>query len=306
MTTSATAAVLRDAEAGFQLEQISLGPLAPGEILVRIAGTGMCHTDLAARDVGLLAQLGPIVLGHEGAGVVEEVGESVEGIAVGDHVVLSFDSCGQCPRCRLGRPAYCADFMLRNASGRRADFSAGAQDAQGNAVAARWFGQSSFASHAIATVRNVVVVDRALPLEILGALGCGLQTGAGSVINVMGLGPGQSIAVFGAGGVGLAGVSRGTLEFAPMTLAGKTVTYAFEGSAVPQEFIPRLIALWRAGLFPFDRLVRTYPLARIAEAEADSYAGTAIKPVLLPEPLSTLSPSPAPRGDGLSQGPETP
>lgn len=364
MTIMTTAAVLRYADRGFEIEQIRLASPARDELLVRVLGAGMCHTDLAVRNPELLAQLGPIVLGHEGAGIVEAVGEGVEGVEIGDHVVMSFDSCGRCTQCRVGRCAYCIEFMLRNASGRRTDLTAGAADAHGNRVATRWFGQSSFASHAVATARNVVVVDRSLPLEILGPLGCGMQTGAGSVINVMRLAPCQSIAVFGAGGVGLAavmaakacgageivvvdlhdsrlalaeelgatrvvrgdaadlvtavtgggtgldfaldttavsavltaavtclapggqavlvGAGSATIEFAPMTLAGKTVTYALEGSAVPQQFIPRLLDLWHAGRFPFDKLVRTYPLAEIAAAEADSLAGTTVKPVLLP------------------------
>lgn len=206
MTTVATAAVLRTADGLFELEELELGPLASNELLVRVVGVGMCHTDLLARDPDFFGQVGPVVLGHEGAGVVEAVGDSVRGVEVGDHVVMSFDSCGACPMCLQGHPAYCAEFMLRNVSGRRADLTTGAVDKNGQPVAARWFGQSSFASHAIATTRNVVVVDRSLPLELLGPLGCGLQTGAGSVINEMRLGAGQSIAVFGAGGVGLAAV----------------------------------------------------------------------------------------------------
>ncbi|WP_026918448.1 NAD(P)-dependent alcohol dehydrogenase [Gordonia shandongensis] len=361
MTTEATAAVLRDGGGRFGLEPIVVGPLAPDEILVRVVGVGMCHTDLAIRPG--LERIGPAVLGHEGAGVVERTGDAVTGIEVGDHVVLSFEHCGRCVSCRSGHPAYCAEFMLRNLSGRRADGSTGAVDSSGTPLAGRWFGQSSFATHAVATARNAVVVDRGLPLELLGPLGCGLQTGAGAVLNVMRPGPGQSVAVLGAGGVGLAavmaaaaagagdivavdlhgarlevaralgatrtvtadapdladrlsdhggvdfvldttavtsaistgvgalapggtavlvGAGPGRLEIDPVALAGRAVTYAIEGDAVPQEFIPRLIGLWQDGRFPFESLIETYPLDRINDAESDSASGRTIKPVLLP------------------------
>lgn len=206
MTTTAIAAVLRNSDGKFELEEVELGPLESDELLVKVVGAGLCHTDLLLRDPNFLAQTGPIILGHEGSGIVEAVGSAVRGVEVGDHVLMSFESCGRCRNCLAGSPSYCDEFMSRNLTGRRADLSTGALDRNGNPVANRWFGQSSFATHAIATERNVVVVDKALPLELLGPLGCGLQTGAGSVLNEMKLAAGQSIAVFGAGGVGLAAV----------------------------------------------------------------------------------------------------
>lgn len=201
----ATAAVLRAADGPYAIEPVTLRELRAGEVLVKIAGVGMCHTDVLPRAPGFLAPP-PIIPGHEGAGVVEAIGPAVEGIAVGDHVVLSFDSCGQCANCRSGQPAYCDTFMVRNLFGRELDGSSTAVDAAGADVAARWFGQSSFASHAIATARNTVVVDRSLPLELLGPLGCGIQTGAGSILVALDVQPGTSVAVYGAGAVGLAAV----------------------------------------------------------------------------------------------------
>src|SRR5256714_11003577 len=201
------AAVLRSGDQPYSLERLELAGPGAGEILVRIAGTVMCHTDMVPRapEFAALAPL-PLVTGHEGAGVVEAIGPGVSGIAVGDYVALSFDSCGMCTACRSGHPAYCETFLPRNLSGRHLDGSSPATDEAGKPVGARWFGQSSFATHALATPRNAVVVDRSLPLELLGPLGCGIQTGAGSVLLALGVGAGASIAIFGAGAVGLSGV----------------------------------------------------------------------------------------------------
>jgi aryl-alcohol dehydrogenase len=360
------AAVLRGHDQPYQIEEVTLGKLEPGEALVRIVGVGMCHTDMLSRDPGFASALGPVILGHEGAGVVEQVGDGVTRVKPGDHVLISFDSCGWCGSCLNGAPAYCAEFEARNISGRRSDGTTSAVTSTGASIANRWFGQSSFAEYAVATERNLVTVDRDLPLELLGPLGCGIQTGAGSVLVEMKLRPGQSIAVFGAGAVGLAavmaaklagasdivvvdlnesrlevaaelgatrvvpgdatdvadqvtaggagldfsfettsvssvitaaisvlarpgsavlvGAGPGQLSVWPPLLAGRHVTYVLEGSAVPQIFLPRLIEYWKAGVFPFDRLVRTYPLSEINAAEADSLSGTTIKPVLLPTP----------------------
>ena len=132
---------------------------------VRIVGVGMCHTDVLPRTPGFFAPP-PIVVGHEGAGVIEAIGDAVTSLAVGDHVVLSFDSCGQCANCLAGQPAYCDQFMVRNLFGRELDGTATVTDASGEAIGARWFGQSSFASHAIATERNAVKVDPSDPRTV--------------------------------------------------------------------------------------------------------------------------------------------
>ena len=201
----ATAAVLRGTDQPYAIEEIELRDLRSHEVLVRIVAAGMCHTDVLPRVPGFLAPP-PIVVGHEGSGVVEAIGSDVTKVAVGDHVVLSFDSCGACANCNAGQPAYCDTFIVRNLFGRELDGSAAATDSAGEPIAARWFGQSSFASHAIATERNTVVVDKALPLEVLGPLGCGIQTGAGSILGALDVQPGTSVAVFGTGAVGLAAV----------------------------------------------------------------------------------------------------
>ncbi|WP_019925216.1 NAD(P)-dependent alcohol dehydrogenase [Nocardia sp. BMG111209] len=213
------AAVLRDPTAPYSVEEIELADPRDDELIVRVTGVGMCHTDMIPRLLppGIFPL--PMVLGHEGAGVVEAVGRGVTAVRPGDHVVLSFESCGACERCHRGEPSYCHHFDLLNTSGKRRDESAGAVSATGEQIAARWFGQSSFAEHAVATARNVVRVDPDLPLSLLGPLGCGIQTGAGSVLLEMGVRPGETIAVFGAGAVGLSAVMAAALVNAGAIIA---------------------------------------------------------------------------------------
>ncbi|QZZ25283.1 NAD(P)-dependent alcohol dehydrogenase [Streptomyces sp. ST1015] len=190
----------------FRVRDLDLDAPGAGEVLVRMAGTGICHTDLSCRDQWLPVPL-PAVLGHEGAGVVTDVGPGIGDLAPGDRVVLSFDSCGSCRACAEGRPASCGAFFARNFSGGRPDGSS-ALTAAGTRVNGAFFGQSSFATHAVVARRSVVKVpaDCALPLELLGPLACGFQTGAGAVLNALRCRPGSSIAVFGAGAVGCAAV----------------------------------------------------------------------------------------------------
>ncbi|WNI27824.1 NAD(P)-dependent alcohol dehydrogenase [Streptomyces sp. ITFR-6] len=204
------AAVLRSYGDPFTVEEVVLeeGP-ARGEILVRIAGCGMCRTDLAVRHSAGRSPL-PAVLGHEGAGVVVETGGPDTGLSTGDHVVLGFDSCGHCRTCLSAAPAYCDSFASLNLFGGRAEHAARFRDAAGGGLAPRWFGQSSFAGYAMVPARNAVRVDASLPVELLGPLGCGFLTGAGAVLNSFGVGPGDTLAVFGAGAVGLAAVMAAT------------------------------------------------------------------------------------------------
>ncbi|OHV28034.1 MULTISPECIES: NAD(P)-dependent alcohol dehydrogenase [Pseudofrankia] len=360
----ATAAVLRQADGPYVLEEVELDPPGAGEVLVRVVSAGMCHTDIVPRQEGAPTPT-PIITGHEGAGVVEAVGAGVTRVSVGDHVVLSFDSCGQCPSCQRGAPPYCDLFLFRNFFGRRLDGTTGVRDAAGGEIASRWFGQSSFATYCVAAERCVVVVDSDLPLEKLGPLGCGILTGAGSVLVDLNVRAGASLAVFGAGAVGLAavmaakvagaetiiaidlhqhrlelatelgathvldgasadlvaqiqgltgggadytfdttgnvgvitnavgalrmgghcglvGIQTEPVTFDPVALLGKRVSGILEGGADPQVVIPRLIELWRAGSFPFDRLIETFPLEAINAAEEASLSGKVVKPVLLP------------------------
>jgi aryl-alcohol dehydrogenase len=200
----ATAALLKEPHTDLVLEEVELDELRYDEILVRMKGVGICHTDMAAQE-GVIPVPYPSVLGHEGSGIVEAVGRAVQHLAKGDHVALSFDHCGECASCRAGSPAYCEVFGAMNYFGCRMDGTTTLHQAE-EQVHGSWFGQSSFATFAIASVHNAVKVPDDLPLELLGPLGCGLQTGAGSVLNVLKPKAGESIAVFGLGGVGLAAV----------------------------------------------------------------------------------------------------
>jgi aryl-alcohol dehydrogenase len=363
-----TAAVAHAAHQEFSIQQLELAEPQDHEVLVRIKGVGLCHTDLVARDRLIPIPL-PAVLGHEGAGVVEKIGKAVRKVAVGDHVLLSFNSCGQCPRCQQHLPPYCSNFPQLNYVGARPDGSATLWQQQ-QIVSGYFFGQSSFASHALANERNIVKVDQDLPLEILGPLGCGLQTGAGGVMRALACPAGSSIAIFGGGPVGLAAVmgaviqgcskiilveplaarrelalqlgahhvidpTQGEISGQIRAILPQGVDFAFESSGrgevveaalaclsshgllglvgVPpsvettlsvnlvslityghrihgiiegdsdlETFIPELIAHFKNGKFPFDRLIKTYPLTEINQAVRDQAAGHCIKAVLIP------------------------
>jgi aryl-alcohol dehydrogenase len=345
----------------FVIEDVVLSPPKTNEVLVKIVATGVCHTDAVARDLGISPY--PIVLGHEGAGIVEQVGENVTYVAPGDHVVMSFAHCGQCDNCLTGHPTVCARFNELNFGGRLEDNTYRLH--QGDTPLGTFFGQSSFATHVIAHERNVVKVDKDVDLSLLGPLGCGIQTGAGTVLNRLKPAFGTSIAIYGCGAVGLSAVmaakiancrhifaidvhdnrlelarelgathalngkkvdvvkeikaaSGGGTHYAVETTGvppvvrqclnalrplgeaaivgvtpemnidvhndlmaeGKSMIGVIEGDSVPRVFIPKLIDFYRAGLFPFDKLVRFYPFDRIGQAFEDSAKGTTIKPIL--------------------------
>lgn len=205
MAMEIQAAVVREESGPFEIETLELEEPREGEILVRIVGAGICHTDLAVRDQHRETPL-PVVLGHEGSGVVEAVGRGVTKVEPGDRVVLSFDYDTTCPNCRNGDVAYCERFYDYNFAGERVTDGSSPLSADGERVSGVFFGQSSFATHAIATERNVVPVDDDVPLELLGPLGCGIQTGAGGVMNSLDPEVGSSLVVFGTGSVGLSAV----------------------------------------------------------------------------------------------------
>jgi aryl-alcohol dehydrogenase len=347
----------------FVLDEVELeGPRAD-EVLVRIVATGLCHTDIHLKGF-LPAEMFPNVFGHEGAGVVESVGEDVTGIEVGDHVVLSFRSCGSCTNCGAGLVGYCEQSLVINYMGMRLDGST-TYSRDGAPVFGSFFGQSSLSAHAIAYADNCVVVDKSVDLTKVAPYGCGFQTGAGTVLNVLEPGPADSLVVYGVGAVGLAALAaarhlgvgtlvavdpmptrraeaerfgaivldpaevpvvdrvreltgggasyaidttalsevvkqaqqslrmRGTLvalglgaeEYAldaiDLLQNGKVVRSSIEGDADPQEMVPRLIAMNRAGDFDVDHLIATYPFTEINTAVADVLAGKVVKPVLV-------------------------
>lgn len=203
-----TAAVSRGVGEAPAMEALELESPRSGEMLIRLVATGICHTDLHEHPGRMAPQ--PVVLGHEGAGVVETLGIGVRGFEVGDHVILSGSSCGGCPSCLAGRPTYCDLAMPLCFGGKRLDGTT-ALRAGDVPVHSHFFGQSSFATHAVVPERTAVKVDKSLPLEKLGPLGCGVITGAGSVIEALQVSYGDSIAVFGVGGVGLSAVMAARL-----------------------------------------------------------------------------------------------
>jgi aryl-alcohol dehydrogenase len=208
------AAVTRHAERPPTIETLELDAPRAGEVLVEIVASGICHTDLFAPRMYPL----PAVLGHEGAGVVVSVGSAVAKFRPGDRVAMTFGSCGACMLCNTGSPAYCAHGSRLQFGGGRDDGSKTLRDAQGP-ITGSFFQQSSFASHALGTERNVVRLPDGIPLEIAAPLGCGIQTGAGAVFNNLRVGRGASIAVFGVGSVGLAAVMAARLAGAERIIA---------------------------------------------------------------------------------------
>jgi aryl-alcohol dehydrogenase len=355
------AAVTHRQGESFKLESVQLAEPEFGEIRVRIVGVGVCHTDVVARDLGIAPF--PIVLGHEGSGVVDAVGAGVSDLQVGDHVVLSFAHCGNCSHCLTGHPTVCDTFNDLNFGGAMDDGSR--RLAQGDQSLATFFGQSSFATYSVAKSRNAVKVDPDVDLLLLGPLGCGIQTGAGTVLNRLKPEFGSSIVVYGAGAVGLSAImaakiigcqhiiavdvhdSRlalakelgathifngkdvdvvaevkkltgsgshyavettgvppvvkqslnalkplGTVAIVGITpemsldihndlmAEGKSMIGVIEGDSIPRVFIPQLIAYYKAGKFPFDKLVRFYEFDQINQAFEDSASGITIKPVL--------------------------
>ncbi len=197
-------AAVTNVKGEFEFEEIMLDEPQADEVLVKIAACGCCHTDLGARDQMAPWPI-PGVLGHEGSGIVEKVGPMVKGIKPGDHVVISYQHCGHCESCLGGHPARCESWYPLNFMGRLADGTTRLHKKDGKDISC-FFGQSSFAEYAVANQNQVCVVDPDVDIRLLGPLGCGFLTGFGSVVNVLKAGFGDTIAVYGVGGVGLAAI----------------------------------------------------------------------------------------------------
>ncbi|KND40185.1 NAD(P)-dependent alcohol dehydrogenase [Streptomyces acidiscabies] len=218
MPRTTRAAVVETGGAPFTFTDVTLDDPGPYEAVVRMVAAGLCHTDLGVASGGLPFPL-PGVLGHEGAGVVEAVGSAVTSVRPGDHVVLSFTSCGACRNCNGGHPAYCADWLPLNLlGGRRADGTA-TITRDGEDLGGHFFGQSSFAERALVDERSLVKVDPEVPLASIAPLGCGVQTGVGAVWNVLKPEPGSTVVVLGAGAVGLSAVMAAALSPATEVVA---------------------------------------------------------------------------------------
>lgn len=345
----------------FSIENVTLRAPESNEVLVKVVACGVCHTDAVARDLGISPY--PIVLGHEGSGIVEQIGDNVISLKAGDHVVMSFAHCGQCENCLTGHPTVCSRFNELNFGGRMEDGTCRLH--RGDTELSTFFGQSSFGTHAVVHERNVVKVEKDVDLALLGPLGCGIQTGAGTVLNRLKPRFGTSIAVYGCGAVGLSAImaakiagceqifaidvhesrlelarelgathalngkeedvveeirkaSGGGTHYAvestgvppvvrqclhalrplgevaivgvtpemnidvhnDLMAEGKSMIGVIEGDSVPRVFIPKLVEFFKAGKFPFDKLVKFYSFDQISQAFEDSAHGIAVKPVL--------------------------
>jgi len=203
------AAVTQAARAAFELRTVDLEAPRADEILVRIEAVGLCHTDITGQ-AGEMIPL-PAVLGHEGAGVVEAVGDQVTKVVPGDRVVLTFRSCGHCRNCEKGLAAYCHTIRVLNYAGSRPDGTTSLSD-NGEQIASNFFAQSSFATRCLAYERNVVKAPGSIPFELLAPLGCGVQTGVGAVLRSLDCDEGASLLILGGGAVGLSAVMGAALR----------------------------------------------------------------------------------------------
>jgi alcohol dehydrogenase len=202
------------------LRELELDGPGPGELLVRVRAAGLCHSDLSVID-GARPRVMPMALGHEAAGEVVAVGDGVRTAAPGDHVVLVFvPVCGACPPCRAGRPALCERGAAANTAGTLLGGERRWRDpARGGAPVHHHLGVSAFAEHVVVSEHSAVKVDPALPFELAALFGCAVLTGVGAVVNAADVEPGDSVAVFGLGGVGLAALLGAVLAGARRIVA---------------------------------------------------------------------------------------
>jgi S-(hydroxymethyl)glutathione dehydrogenase/alcohol dehydrogenase len=198
-----------------ELAELEVLPPAAGEVLVRYVASGVCHSDLHVMQ-GLMAHPTPVVLGHEGAGIVEAVGPGVSSVAVGDHVLTSYvPSCGRCPWCVVGRPNMCdlrdqPRYLMHDGTTRFR---------QGSDQVFHFLQVSSYAERAVLPEQNVVPIRKDAPLDVVCLVSCGVMTGAGAVINRARVTPGSSVVVFGCGGVGLNAIQAAALMGAGKVIA---------------------------------------------------------------------------------------
>lgn len=361
------AAVTYDTGAPYKIEDVELNAPKFGEILVRITASGICHTDEAVQNQFIPTPL-PAVLGHEGAGIVEAVGPGVTEFKIGDHVGISFGFCNSCCNCRKARPFVCKKLNAINFGGIQPDGTTRLHTLDGKKLST-FFGQSSFANYAVVNQNHAVKVPYDdMDLALVAPMGCGIQTGAGAVLNRLRPEFGSSIAVFGCGTVGMSAIMAAKIEGCQQIIAvggnpkslelakelgatdtvnrkevddlvaavkavslsgdgvnysidttgvgacvrqslgfldfdgtcvvvgatgdiefnvqnelmgdGKSLIGVIEGDSIPKEFLPKLMAYYRNGQFPFDKLIKFFPFEQINEAQAASDRGECIKAVL--------------------------
>jgi S-(hydroxymethyl)glutathione dehydrogenase / alcohol dehydrogenase len=205
------AAVLHEVGAPFVVEEITLEPVGPGDVRVKMAASGVCHSDLSVQN-GTLPFMFPTVLGHEGSGVIVEVGSSVTRVAVGDHVVLTWmPPCRQCFWCLHAQPMLCTTGMAESLGGPYASV--------GGTKLIRGLGTATFAEETLVPEAQVVPIDAAAPLDLAALVGCALSTGIGAVWNTARVEPGATVAVIGCGGVGLSVIQGARLAGASTIVA---------------------------------------------------------------------------------------
>ncbi|MBV9835717.1 MAG: alcohol dehydrogenase catalytic domain-containing protein [Alphaproteobacteria bacterium] len=199
------------------IEEIELDPPGEGEVLVKVGGAGLCHSDLSIIN-GDRPRPVPMVPGHEGSGEIVEVGAGVHDVKVGDHICFTFNvSCGRCRRCLEGRPYICERSIAPRAAG--ALLSGAQRLKRGGQYIGHASGVSCFAEYAVVDRGSVVVIDRTLPLDVAALFGCAVVTGVGAVVNTAQIRPGSTVAVVGLGGVGLSGLLGAVLAGAGRIIA---------------------------------------------------------------------------------------
>lgn len=359
-----TAAIVHEVGGDFSFEEVDLAEPKDDEILVKLAASGICHTDDFGRSADISIPM-PLVLGHEGAGIVEKIGSRVRDFQPGDHVAFSYAFCDHCNNCLCGEPYYCDNYNEINFGGVSGDGTS--RLSQNGKPVSMFFGQSSFATHSVINNKSAVKVDKDMDLAYVAPMGCGVQTGAGTVLNVLKARPSDSLAVFGCGAVGMSAImaakvahcktiiavggNKESLELARelgathtinrkevegitaaiMEITGKGVSFAIdtsgnermimsalhgvkyhgtfiplspegkiknfdmgvdvlmnmrtikgvcEGDSIAQSFIPELVALYKKGLFPIDKIIKKYKFTDLEHAFQESRSGKAIKAVV--------------------------
>ncbi|MGV8057324.1 MAG: NAD(P)-dependent alcohol dehydrogenase [Smithellaceae bacterium] len=193
---------LEQANADLKLEELDLDDPKHGEVLIKVVASGICHTDISGISNSFGLNQYPVVLGHEGGGIIEKLGPGVQGYEVGDHVLMSYPYCGTCHTCLSGHPYVCENGIPLQYNGVMVGDLTGRLHRNGKPMK-NFFGQSSWATYAVMDTRQLVKVDKSLDLKMFAPLGCGALTGAGTVLNFWKCATGDTIAIIGAGGVGL-------------------------------------------------------------------------------------------------------
>ncbi|MGY2987266.1 Zn-dependent alcohol dehydrogenase [Bradyrhizobium sp. USDA 4508] len=218
MTLTCRAAVLHQSGTPLSVERVSLAPPMPTDVVVKVRAAGLCHSDLEVIDGSLRYPL-PMILGHEAAGIVEEIGSAVRDISVGDHVILSWNPhCGHCFHCDRAQPILCETYLARGAEGVHFDGASKAQLADGRKLTQLMF-LGAFSEYVVLPAQQAIVVPNDIPFDRACLIGCGVMTGVGAALNVAAIGHGDTVMVTGCGAVGLAAVQGARLAGAGAVIA---------------------------------------------------------------------------------------